>query len=66
MKYRVQAGAFLNKIIGSYGSSFSYQVQANQRPDTYQVTAGALPGGLTLNGSTGADHPSAGRFSMPQ
>ena len=50
---QVQAGAFLNKIIGSYGSSFSYQVQANRGPDTYQVTAGALPGGLTLDGSTG-------------
>jgi hypothetical protein len=50
---QVQAGAFLNKIIGSYGATLSYQIQANRGPDTYQVTAGALPTGLTLDGSTG-------------
>ena len=46
-------GSYLNKIFASYGSPFSYQVQANRGPDTYQVTAGTLPGGLDLNASTG-------------
>ena len=32
-------GSYLNKIFASYGSPFSYQVQANRGPDTYQVTA---------------------------
>jgi hypothetical protein len=50
---QVQAGAFLNKIIGSYGAAFSYQIQANRGPDTYTVTAGTLPTGLSLDGSTG-------------
>ena len=45
---QVQAGAFLNKIIGSYGAAFTYQVQANRGPDTYAVTAGTLPTGLSL------------------
>ena len=49
----VQAGAFLNKIIGSYGASLTYQIQANRGPDTYAITAGSLPTGLTLDGSTG-------------
>ena len=38
---QVQAGAFLNKIVGSYGAAFSYQVQANRGPDAYQVTTRA-------------------------
>ena len=44
----VQAGAFLNKIIGSYGAAFNYQVEANRGPDTYAVTAGTLPTDLVL------------------
>ena len=36
----VQAGAFLNKIIGSYGAAFNYQVEANRGPDTYAVAYG--------------------------
>ena len=32
-----------NKIVGSYGAAFTYQVQANRGPDTYAVTAGTFP-----------------------
>ncbi len=46
-------GSYLNKIAASYGSAFSYQVQANRGPDAYAVTSGALPGGLELNATTG-------------
>ena len=46
-------GRYLNKITGSYGAAFSYQIQANRGPDTYEVTVGTLPTGLSLDGSTG-------------
>jgi cyclophilin family peptidyl-prolyl cis-trans isomerase len=38
---------------GTAGSPFSYQITATDTPNSYSVTGGALPAGLSLNASTG-------------
>ena len=45
----VMGGALLNKIEGNFANAFDYQVQAVRGPDTFSVTAGALPDGLTMD-----------------
>ena len=45
----VLSGAFVNKIVGYFGNAFEYQVQAIKGPTAFEVSAGALPNGLTIN-----------------
>ena len=49
----VLSGFFVNRIEGFYGNTFSYQINATKGSDSYTVVGGALPGGLSLNTSTG-------------
>ncbi|MBW8362802.1 MAG: putative Ig domain-containing protein [Kaistella sp.] len=46
----VVTGASLN---GTVGTVFSYQIQATGTPDSYAVSTGTLPAGLSLNTTTG-------------
>jgi len=38
---------------GSLGSSFSYQITGTNNPNSFSISSGSLPTGLTLNTSTG-------------
>lgn len=38
---------------GTVGVAASFQIQATESPDTYTITSGTLPNGLTLNDATG-------------
>lgn len=40
-------------LTGNYGTAFSYFVDADGNPDSYAIDSGTLPGGLSLNSSTG-------------
>ncbi len=40
-------------LIGTVGTPFNYQIVTGNSPVSYSVTSGTLPGGLTLNTTTG-------------
>jgi len=40
-------------LTGTVGTVFSHQINATQNPNSYSLVAGSLPGGLTLNPTTG-------------
>lgn len=52
---------------GTQGSAFTYQAAATNNPDSWSITAGNLPPGVSLNGNTGrisGTPTSAGTFSV--
>lgn len=38
---------------GEIGTAFSYQIEATEYPDSYAITTGTLPAGLSLDAATG-------------
>ena len=47
----VLSGSFVNKIVGYFGNDFSHQILATKGPEQFEVSAGSLPPGLSVDNS---------------